>query len=128
MAVNYSVAAINARLEGVVDTIDGGGGNASLILQATGSTISTISLARPCGSVDGGVLTFDGTLLDPSASSTGYVDSAKIETSGGDAVITGLTVGIPLSGADVIVSNGLNSTLITAGQTVELLSAEIIGS
>lgn len=128
MSVTYSLIAINDRLLGVVDAIDGGGGNGNFKLLAGSTTISTISLSRPCGTVSGGVLTFTGTLLDPSADNTGDVDGAMIEDSTGALIISGLTVGIPLSGYEVIISNGLNSTLITAGQTVQLLSAQITGS
>lgn len=125
MAVHYSVAAINERLEGVVDAI-GSGGN--LLLQASGSTVSTIALASPAGTASGGVLTFSGTLLDPAAAGTGDVNGAVIVDSGGASVIYGLTVGIPGQGTDIIISNGLNSTLISAGQTVALLGAQITGS
>lgn len=128
MSVTYSLPTINARLQAVADTIDGGGGNANFKLYAGITLLSTISLARPCGTVNGGVLTFVGTLLDPAAVATGSATVANIEDSTGALVVSGLTVGIPLSGRDVIVSNGFNSTLVTAGQTVALLSAQITGS
>lgn len=128
MSVNYTTPVIDARLQAVADTIDAGGGNGSLILRVGGTTLSTISLARPCGSVDDGVLTFVGTLIDPSAAATGVADNAIIQDSNGLLMVSGLTVGIPLAEVDITISNGLNSTLITAGQTVQLLSAQIIGS
>lgn len=127
MSINYSTFTINYRLEGVVDAC-GVGGNGSLVLTAGGTVVSTISLANPCGTVNGGVLTFDGTLVDPAASSTGDVDAGAIYNGAGNLVASGLTVGVPLSGYDIIISNGLNSTLITAGQTVQVLSAQITGS
>lgn len=125
MSVIYSTTVINARLQGVVTAL---GGLAKMILKARGTTVSTIQLASPVGSVDNGILTFDGTLLDLSAAATGVVDSAVILDSSGNTAISGLTVGIPGQDRDVIISNGLNSTLITAGQVVELLSAQITGS
>lgn len=128
MSVNYNITAINDRLLGVVDAIDGSSAGAALILREGGTSISTISLARPCGTVNGGVLTFVGTLLDPSAAATGTVDNAIINDSTGATIVSGLTVGIPMASADVIISNGLNSTVITAGQAVALLSAQITGS
>lgn len=129
MTVTYSIPAINYRLQGVVSAIDSGGGNGYLQLLAGSTIVSTVSLARPCGTVDGGILTFVGTLLDPSAANTGIVDGAVIRNSAGALMISGLTVGIPLTtGVDIIISNGLNSTLITAGQTVAVLSAQITGS
>lgn len=127
MPVNYSPTAINDRLQGVVTAI-GDSGSGLLKLMSGGTVISTIQLASPCGTVNGGVLTFTGTLLDPSAANTGSVSSAVITDGAGAVMISGLTVGIPLSGADIILSNGLNSTLITAGQVVELLSGQITGS
>lgn len=129
MAVDYSTTAINARLQGVVTTIDSTGNGYLKLL--TGSTVvSTIQLARPCGAVDSGVLTFSGTLLDPAATGSSIaVDGAKVVDVSNNDVITGLTVGIPGDvGYDIIMSNGLNSTVVAAGQTVELLSGQITGS
>ena len=128
MTVQYSISAINARLEGVVDTIDAGATNGNFKLLSGGTIVSTISLARPCGTVGSGILTFSGTLLDDSADATATVDAATIEDGDGVVVISGLSVGIPLSGADVIISNGLNSTVVSSGQVVALLSAQITGS
>ena len=129
MAVNYSSTAINDRLLGVVTAIDAGGAPASLLLKAAGTTVSTIQLGYlPCGTVSNTVLTFTGTLLDPAAANTGFVNPGIINDANGSTVISGLTVGVPLSGADIVISNGLNSTLITAGQVVSLLSAQIQGS
>lgn len=129
MAVDYTLPVINARLQGVINAIDAAGGNGSLKLYAAGVLISTISLARPCGTVNGGVLTFSGTLLDPSAANTGYIDEGQVEDSTGALMIFGLTVGVPpVTSGDILISNGLNSALITAGQTVAVLSAQITGS
>lgn len=125
MSLTYSQSVIDARLEGVVTAL---GSLASLLLMAGTTTVSTIALASPVGTVNGGILTFSGTLLDPSAANTGIVDSAEILDSTGAPAVTGLTVGIPGGPQDVIISNGLNSTLITAGQVVALLSAQITGS
>ena len=128
MTVVYSSTAIDDRLDGVVTAIDSGGGPGSLKLYAGVSVISTIALAFPCGTVSGGILTFSGTLLDPSAAATGSVNAAAIANSNGDTIVSGLSVGIPLSGADIVINNGLNTTLINAGQVVSVLSAQIIGS
>jgi hypothetical protein len=128
MSVVYSQAAINARLQAVANTIDSGGGNGFLVLLAGSTVISTIQLAKPCATVDGGVLTFSGTLLDLSASGTGNISTGVFQDSNHVVVVSGLSAGIPLSGQDIIVSNGLNSTLITAGQIVQVLSATITGN
>lgn len=128
MAVVYSLLTINARLQAVVNTIDAGSGNGQIVLLAGGTIVSTIALQKPSGTVNGGVLTFNGTLSDPSASGTGNVTTAQVKDSNGNVVVSGFTVGIPLATADIIISNGLNSTLITAGQAVQLLAAQITGS
>lgn len=127
MSVTYSQNAIDARLQGVADTIDSAG-NGFFVLTAGGTSVSSIQLSIPCGTVSGGVLTFVGTLVDPAAANTGTVDSAMVTDANGNAVVTGLTVGIPLSGREVIINNGLNSTVISAGTTVQLISAQIVGS
>ncbi len=123
--VIYSQAVINARLNGVVTEL---GALANLLLLAGGTTVSTIQLSSPVGTVSDGVLTFTGQLIDPAAASTGFVTSALIKDSTGATAISNLSVGIPGGSQDVIISNGLNSTLITAGQVVALLSAQITGS
>ncbi len=125
MAVVYSQTLINARLNGVVTAL---GASAHLLLTASGTIVSTIALASPVGTVSGGVLTFSGTLLDPAAAATGEVNAASIRDSTGTTAISGLSVGIPGGSQDVIISNGLNSTVVTAAQTVQLLSAQITGS
>lgn len=127
MSVDYSLTCINNRLQAVIDTIDGGGSNGRLLVRQNATTLVSIQLARPCGTVSGGVLTFVGTLQD-TATATGSANNCVIEDSTGSDVVTGLSVGIPFSGADVIMDNSLNSTLISAGQTVLLLSATITGS
>jgi hypothetical protein len=126
MAVDYSLVCINARLQAVVDTI-GASGNGFIVLMDGPTTLVTIQLANPCGTVSGGVLTFGGTMLD-TATGTGVADVCNVTDALGVDVITGLTVGIPFSGAEVIISNGLNSTAIASGQAVQVLSAEITGS
>lgn len=125
MSVVYSQSVIDARLNGVVTAL---GASAQLLLQVNGATVSTINLANPVGSVSGGILTFTVPLNDPAAAGTGNVNGAIILDSAAATAISGLTVGIPLSGADVIISNGLNSTLVSSGQVVSLIGAQITGS
>lgn len=128
MAPVYNLATINARLQAVANQIDAGGGNGFLLLLANSTVISRVQLARPCGVVSGGILTFLGTLLDPSAAATGFVNSGQFTDSNGVVVASGMSVGTPLQTADIIISNGLTSTLITAGQVVQVLAAQITGS
>jgi hypothetical protein len=127
VAVNYSTTAINARLNGVVSVIDGGGGPGQLRVFAGALLLAAVPLGTPSGTVSGGVLTF--TVPETTvAVGTGTADNAIITNAGGVVMISGLTVGIPLSSANLIVSNGLNTLLFTAGQVVSLLSGQIIGS
>ena len=130
MSVVYSLAAINARLNGVLSVIDGGGGNGNLYLTVGGTIVSTIPLSLPSGTVAGGILTFNtGATLDPSCAGTGFVDGAVVKDFSGATQISGLTVGTPgATNVDIILANGLNTTYISAGQTIAVLSATITGS
>jgi len=124
----YSQTVINQRLQVIVNNIDGGGSNGFLQLLSNSTVISTVQLARPSGVVSGGVLTFLGTLLDPSAAASGGITTGRFTDSNGVVIAFGLTAGLPLSGADIIVNNGLGTLLVTAGQTVQVLAAQITGS
>lgn len=128
MSVIYSQTAINFRLQGVANAIDVGGLPGSLKLLAGATVVSTVTLNFPCGLVSGGVLTLVGPLIDTSADATGPVTAGAVYDSNGNVVVSGLTAGIPLSGADILINNGLNSTLITTDQVVQILSATITGS
>lgn len=120
MAVTYTTAVKNARLEAVVSQI---GTTGVLEIGTTGmaSVLATIALNNPAGTVTGGVLTFSGfPKSDISADNSGTAAAARIRTaSGGTDIITGLTVGT--SASDI----NLDSTSITAGQTVTINSATI---
>jgi hypothetical protein len=124
MAIIYSTAARNARLTGVVNTIDAGSGAGVLQIgtAAMATVLAEITLADPCGTVTGGVLTFSGfPRSDSSANATGVAAAARIRDSNGADVITGLTVGMTGSGADII----LDTTNIDTGEIVTLNSATI---
>ena len=127
MAPVYSLVTINARLQAVLNQIDANG-NGFILLLSNSTVISRVQLQRPSGVVSGGVLTFVGTLLDPAASATGSVNNGQITDGNGTIVASGLTVGIPTQTADIIIFNGLGTTTITAGQTVQVLAAQITGS
>lgn len=120
MAVTYTTAVKNARLDAVVTAI---GGTGVLEIGTTGmaSILATIALNSTAGTSSGGVLTFSGfPKSDTSADNTGTAAAARIRTAtGGTDIVTGLTVGT--SGSDI----NLDSTSITAGQTVTISSATI---
>lgn len=127
MAFSYTTTAINARLQGLANAIDGGGSNGQLLLYQSGTLLVTIPLAIPCGTVNNGVLTFTGG-VSANTVLAGDADGAKFSDSTGVLMIIGLTVGIPGSAADVIISNGMNTTHLNLGQTATLLSAQIVGA
>jgi hypothetical protein len=124
MSVTYSTAVKNARMTAVRDQIDAGGAAGKLEIGTTGmgTVLATITLGysgSSTGTVSGGVLTLVMPKSDSSADATGTAAAARIRTSANADVITGLTVGT--SGTDIV----LDSTSITAGQTVTINSATI---
>jgi hypothetical protein len=120
MAVTYTTAVKNARLDAVVTAI-GATGVLEIGTTGMGSVLATIALGNPAGTSASGVLTFSGfPRSDTAADATGAAAAARIRTaSGGTDIITGLTVGT--SGSDI----NLDSTSITVGQTVTINSATI---
>ena len=121
MAVTYTTAVKNARLDAVTTAI-GTTGVLEIGTSAMGSVLATISLNNPAAAAaSGGVLTLSGfPKSDISADASGTAAAARIRTAGGGTdIITGLTVGT--SGSDI----NLDSVSITAGQTVTINSATI---
>ncbi len=125
MAVTYSTAAKTARMQAIADLIDAGSGPGTIEIgsAAMASVLATLSLADPCGSAASGVLTldFDPDIEDSSADATGTTAAAQIKDSDGTVVISGLTVGMAGSGADIILIN----TNIVTGQPVLLTTGTI---
>jgi hypothetical protein len=125
MTVIYSTAVKTARMTAVRDAIDAGGaaGRLEICTTAYASVLATITLGysgASTGTVSGDVLTLAGfPRSDTAADATGTAAIARIRTSAGVDVVTGLTVG--LTGSDI----NLDSLSITAGQTVTLASATI---
>jgi hypothetical protein len=127
MAVTYTTATKIARMDAVKAQIDAGTGAGKLEIGTAGmaTVLATIALNDPCGTssdTGGGVvkLTFSGMpRSDTSADATGTAAAARIRDSNITDVISGLTVGT--SGTDII----LDSTSITAGQTVTISAATI---
>jgi hypothetical protein len=118
MAVTYATDVKQSRMEAVIAQIDAGAGPGVLQIgtAAMGTVLAEFTLADPCGSASGAVLTldFDPDISDTSANASGTAAAARIRDSDANDVITGLTVGT--SGTDII----LDSVSITAGQTVTI--------
>ncbi len=122
MAVNYSTAAKNARLQSTADLIDAGASPGKLkIRDSSNVVLATLTLADPCGTVSAGVLTFDfdPDISDTSADASGTAANAILTDSADTTVVSGLTVGT--SGTNVV----LDSVSITAGQTVTITAGII---
>lgn len=123
MAVIYAATLRTARMQEVLAAIDAGSGAGKLKIgtSAMGTVLATLTLADPCGSVSGDVLTLDTSpaLSDSSADNSGTAAAATITDSDDNVIVSGLTVGT--SGTNII----LDSVAITAGQTVSITSATL---
>jgi hypothetical protein len=123
MAVVYAAALRTTRMQAVLAAIDAGAGAGKLKIGTTamGTVLATLTLADPSGSVSGDVLTldFDPDISDTSADNSGTAAAATITDSDDNVIVSGLTVGT--SGTNVV----LDSTSITAGQTVTITSGTI---
>ena len=123
MPITYTTQIKNDRLAVVLSAI-GSNGVLEICSSAYSSVLSTIELNTIAGVIANGVLTFSGfPKTDISADATGMAAVARIRTgTGGQDVITGLTVG--LSSSDIV----LDSLSVTAGQIVTINSAIITHS
>ena len=127
MSVDYNITVLTNRLQQVVNAIDAGATNGVMrLLNVGGTTLSSLSLARPCGIAASGVLTFSGmSLIDPAAVATDSAKFARVEDGDGNTIISGLTVGTVGSTSDIVMSP---TNFITAGQTVAITAATITGN
>lgn len=122
MAVTYSDLAKTARMQAVVSAIGSTG-----VLEILGSdyttVLATVPLANPAGAVSAGVLTFTMPRSDSSIDASGTATAARIrDASGGNDIITGLTVTDAVGGSgDIIVS----TTSFVAGQVFTLSTGSI---
>ena len=121
MAVTYETAVKTARMQAVVTQIDEGTGAGKLkIRDGSNNILATFTLADPCGTVSGAMLTFD---FDPNISVTaganGTATNAIITDSDDETKISGLTVGVGTGDIQ------LDSTSITSGQTVTITAGTI---
>lgn len=125
MTASYDSTTKGARMQKVIDAIDGGPGNGVLVIGSSslsGATgvLAQIPLQKPSFSQSGGVITLLGVpLSDTSADASGTAAKAEFRDSTGAVKVSGLTVGT--SGSDI----NLNSTAISSGQTVTITSGTI---
>ncbi len=119
MAVVYTTAVKNARLDAVVTQI-GATGVLEVGTAGMASVLFSVSFDNPAGITSGGVLTFSGFPKNTTASAAGTAAAARIRTAtGGTDIVTGLTVGT--SASDVIV----NTTTVATSDPVQVTSASI---
>ena len=127
MALSYSTATRNARLDAIVTAV----GSSGLVRiydgsrpATPGTAVSTqvllaeLTCSATFGTVSAGVLTVSAITEDSSANNTGTASWFRIVTSGGTAVIDG---NVGTSGSDL----NLSSVAISTGQTVSVTSATI---
>lgn len=123
MAVVYATAVKNDRLQVGIDAIDAGSGNGKLKIGTTAMAVvlATIILDKPSfDAPSAGSMTLAGVPhSDLDAAATGVPASAVITDSDDNVIISGLTVGLAGSGANVIVSQGTidqhNEVRVTGG-------------
>lgn len=114
MAVIYDNVVKSARMTATRDQFAGG---TLEILTSSDVLLATFTLSGTGGTVSGDVWTLAFTANTVTASATGTAAKAQVKTSGGNARLTGLTVGT--SGQDV----NFADTSFNSGQNVELSSA-----
>lgn len=123
MGVIYAAALRTTRMTSVRDAIDAGAGAGKLKIGTTamGTVLATLTLADPCGTVSGDVLTldFEPDISDSSADASGTAAAAVITDSNDNIIVSGLTVGT--SGTNIV----LDSVSITATQVVTITAGTI---
>lgn len=128
MALGIKVEVRNSMLDAINTALNAGAGAAFIRLYdgsrpATGGAATTLLAELTCtdpaaGAAASGVLTFSAITSDSSANATGSTTWGRIVDSAGGHV---LDFSVGTSGADL----NLNSTSISAGQTVAISSASI---
>ena len=111
--MQYPTALKTSRMQAVLSYMNSG----FLDLMAGGTIVVSIPLDAVCGVVSNDTLTFSGFPKSAAASSTNTITTAQLRPVSG-SVISGLTVGIPGSGAQVIIDNSLNTLVLTNTQNV----------
>ncbi len=127
MALSYSTATRNARLDAIVTAV----GSSGLVRiydgsrpATPGTAVSTqvllaeLTCSATFGTVSAGVLTVSAITVDSSANNTGNATWFRVTTSAGSGVIDG---NVGTSGSDL----NLTTTSITAGQSVSITSFTI---
>lgn len=118
MAVIYTSALRTTRMTATRDACAGG---ALQLLDAGGNVLSSHTLSSSGGTVADGIWTLAFAAATAAATASGTATAARIRNSSDADVVTGLTVGLTDSGADVELQN----TSINAGQDIVISSATL---
>jgi hypothetical protein len=129
MAISYTQALQNSRMDAVIAAIDAHASVATL--EICTAAYAAVLVAIPLntdpsftrsGTKPNTLITMNGVPKSANATGTGTAALARIKEGGGTVIADGLTVGT--SAADII----LNSTSITTGQQVSISSGTITHS
>lgn len=116
----YSTDTKNARMLATRDKYNGG---SLRVVDASSTPLAAVTLDATSGAVVADVLALSGFPKVATASSSGTAASCDVLTSSGATAASGLTVGVPGSGAEVIIDNGVGSLTITIGSSVTFLAS-----
>lgn len=124
MAFSYATVLEDLRMTDIITKLDAQSGVATLEIGTTAfaSILVTISLQKPSFTEAARVITMAGVPLSGVAGNSGTAAVARLKDSAGTVWVNNLTVGT--SATDII----LNSTSITAGQTITISSGTITGT
>lgn len=96
------------------------------VVDASGNVLVAVPLDTVAGTVSGaGVITLSGFPKTITASNAGSASptGGRLRTSAGVLYKTDISVGVPGSGAQIIIDNGVNSLVISAGAAVTFSGA-----
>lgn len=120
--MTYQATALAAFATASITPLNGG---ALQLLDSGGTVLAGYTLDTPSSTAVGALQTFYGFPKSATAVA-GTVASARFRTSAAADWKTGVGVGIPGSGAQVIVNNGSNTLALTGGQTVTVAAGPTI--
>ena len=121
--MTYQAAALTVFAAASITALNGG---ALQLLDIGGAVLATYPLDALSSTAVGAVQTFYGFPKSTTAASAGTVASSRFRTSAAADWKTGVPVGIPGSGAQVVVNNGSGTLVLTTGQTVTVSAGPTI--
>lgn len=92
------------------------------LLNGGGGTLASVPLDSTSGTVVVDTLTLAGFPKTVTAALAGTIAAVRVRATDGQS-ITGITFGIPASGAQVIIDNGIGTLDLLSGQSVTVLAS-----